>query len=140
MNTAAANEHGSIDGRLSPLAFDLFACVQAIVASTIAGVPYTAAREAMRLSADDEAELAGVVEQLVIKHAAAFAEHKEIVELGVAFMAIQAARLDHALCLAAGDQPLTGKQCVVGLLMISAPLAIPLLIHLLNFLITRLKG
>jgi hypothetical protein len=140
MNTAGANEYGFIDERLYPLAFDLFACVHAILASPIAGVPYSVAREAMRFSADEEAELARAIEKLVIEHAAVFAEYKEIVELGVAFMAIQAARLDQALCLTAGDQPLTRKQSVVGVLMVLAPLVFALAIYLLNLLVTKLRG
>ena len=139
MNRARANDNG-LNERLYPVALDLLACVHAILASTVAGIPYCAARETTRFSADEEAELAGAMEKIVIEHAAAFAEHKEILELGVAFMAIRAARADQALCLAAGDQPLTWKQCAAGLLMVLAPLVIPLAIYLLNLLVTKLRG
>ncbi len=129
-----------LDERLFGLALDSLACVQAQLASFIAGIPYGAAREATRFSEEEKAKLAEAVQKVAIKHAATFAEHKDAVQLGVAFVAIQATQLDQILCLAAGDEPLTGKQCLVGLLITLAPLVIPLGIYLLNLLVTKLRG
>ena len=125
------------DGRLFGLAFDSLACIQAQMVSSIAGIPYAAAREATRLSGDEKAQLVEAAQKIAIKHAAAFAEHKEVVELGVAFIAIQATQLDQVLCRAAGDKPLTWKQCLVGLLIILGPLIIPLAIYLANLQVTK---
>jgi hypothetical protein len=125
------------DCRLFGLALDSLACVQAQVASSIAGIPYGAVREATRFSEDEKAQLVEVAQKIAIKHAAAFAEHKEVVELGVAFIAIQATRLDQVLCRAAGDKPLTWKQCLVGLLIILGPLLIPLAIYLANLQVAK---
>jgi hypothetical protein len=125
------------DCRLFGLALDSLGCVQAQVVSSIAGIPYAAAREATRFSEDEKAQLVEAAQKIAIKHAAAFAEHQEVVELGVAFVGIQAALLDQILCRAAGDKPLTGKQCLVGLLIILGPLIIPLAIYLANLQATK---
>ena len=128
------------DGRLFGLALDSLACIQAQLASSIAGIPYTVAREANRFSEEEKAKLVEAAQKVAIKHTAAYAEHQEVVELGVAFIAIQAAQVDQVLCSAAGDESLTWKQCLVGLLITLAPLLIPLAICLLNLLVMKLRG
>ena len=127
------------DEQLYPLALDSLACAHAILASFSARVPYGAAREVTRFAEGEEAQLAEMQQQVAIKHAAFFAEQRELVELGVALVAIPASQLDQLLAVAATDEPLTGRQCFGGLLFVLAPLLVLLVIHGLSLLVAKVR-
>ena len=114
------------------LALDALACIEAITASGIAGVPYTGLREAMRFSDAQKAEIAEAVQKIAANHAAAFAAHKDAIELGVALTAMQAAQLDQVLLLAADKEPLSWQQVLGSLAIIFAPLALLLVLDWLR--------
>jgi hypothetical protein len=107
---------------LCDLALDALACIEAITASCIAGLPYTALREAMRFSDAQKAEIAEAVQKVAANHGAIFAAHKDAIELGVALTAMQAAQLNHVLLLAADNEPLSWQQVLGVLAIIFAPL------------------
>lgn len=107
---------------LCDLALDALACVEAITASCIAGVPYTGLREAMRFSDAQKAEIAEAAQKVAANHSAVFAAHKDAIELGVALTAMQAAQLDQVLLLAADNEPLSWRQVFGSFAIIFAPL------------------
>jgi hypothetical protein len=107
---------------LCNLALDSIACIEAITASWIAGVPYTGLRDAMRFSDAQKAEIAEAVQKVAVNHAGIFAAQKDAIELGVALTAMQAAQLDQVLLLAADNEPLSWQQVLGGLAIIFAPL------------------
>jgi hypothetical protein len=107
---------------LCDLTLDSLACVEAITASCIAGVPYIGLRDTVRFSDAQKAEIAEAVQRLVANHATVFAAHKDAIELGVALTAMQAAQLDHVLQLTADKEPLSRRQVLASLAIIFAPL------------------
>lgn len=113
---------------LCDLALESFACVEAITASCIAGVPYTGLRDAIRFSDVQKAEIAEAVQRVAANHAAVFAAHKDTIELAVALTAMQAAKLDQVLLLAADNEPLSRRQVFGSLAIIFAPLLALLLL------------
>jgi hypothetical protein len=121
---------------LCGLILDSLACVEAITASCIAGVPYTGLREVMRFSDAQKGEITNAVQKVAANHAAAFAAHKDAIELGAALTAMQAAQLDQVLLLAADDEPLSWPQVLGSLAIIFAPL----LLLLALFWLKRLQA
>jgi hypothetical protein len=117
---------------LCDLGLDALACVEAITASCIAGVPYTALREAMRFNDAQKAEIAEAVQKVAANHGAIFAAHKDAIELGVALTAMQAAQLNHVLLLAADNEPLSWQQVLGSLAIIFAPLLLLLVLDWLK--------
>jgi hypothetical protein len=107
---------------LCDLALDSIACVEAITASWIAGVPYTGLREAIRFSDAQKTEITEAVRKVAVKHATAFTVHKDAIEIGVVLTAMQTAQLEQVLLLAGGKEPLSGRQLLGILAIIFGPL------------------
>jgi hypothetical protein len=111
-----------LDERLCALAVDSLTCVQAVLASSLTGLPCGTLRKAMHFTNAEKIELAEALQKIAVKHATFCAEHKDTIELGMALTAMQAAQFDHVLLLTADKEPLSGRQVLASLAIIFAPL------------------
>jgi hypothetical protein len=111
------------------LALDSLFRVQALVVSSLAAVPYEAARVALDLRADEKAKLTEAARQVINKHPAFFSEHREAIEVVVGLTAVQGAWLDQLMLATTADRPPTRGEVLGGLLILFSPLLLFLALY-----------
>jgi hypothetical protein len=88
-----------LDERVPGLLFDSLTTAQAALVSASKEMPYTALRQAMAISEPEKRELTIAAQTAAGKYPDFFSQHKDGIEFGVAFMAINAAKIDQLLSL-----------------------------------------
>jgi hypothetical protein len=114
---------GDLDGESWPdQALDSFFRVQALITSSVARVPYAAARDAMALCEEERARLKAATENVIRRHATFFEEHRDAIQVVVGLTAVQGAWLDQLMLATTEDRAPTPWETIGTLLILFSPL------------------
>jgi hypothetical protein len=119
-----------LDGESWPdQALDSLCRIQALITSSVARIPYAAARDAMALCEEERARLKAATENVIKRHASFFEEHRDAILVVVGLTAIQGAWLDQLMLATTEDRTFTPWETIGALLILFSPLLLFLVLY-----------